>query len=99
MYLATEPNPGQQSVCGRSLSTVFGTPTQVIGIAQGLADLRDLEGGVHGVVAAVVEEIADVVRAEDLDQALVFGAVLLEALELEARRAEGTGRGVLAAPG
>ena len=31
MYLATEPKPGQQSVCGRSLSTVFGTPTQVIG--------------------------------------------------------------------
>ena len=30
-YLATEPKPGQQSVCGRSLSTVFGTPTQVIG--------------------------------------------------------------------
>src|SRR5580700_2976848 len=29
--LATEPKPGQQSVCGRSLSTVFGTPTQVIG--------------------------------------------------------------------
>src|SRR6516164_2864254 len=28
---ATEPKPGQQSVCGRSLSTVFGTPTQVIG--------------------------------------------------------------------
>ena len=31
MYLATEPKPGQQSVCGRSLSTVFGTPTQVSG--------------------------------------------------------------------
>ena len=31
MYLATEPNPGQQSVSGRSLSTVFGTPTQVMG--------------------------------------------------------------------
>ena len=30
-YLATEPKPGQQSVCGRSLSTVFGTPTQVMG--------------------------------------------------------------------
>ena len=30
-------------------------------------------------------------RAEDLDQSLVFGAVLLEALELEARRAEGAG--------
>ena len=31
MYFATEPKPGQQSVCGRSLSTVFGTPTQVMG--------------------------------------------------------------------
>ena len=31
MYFATDPNPGQQSVCGRSLSTVFGTPTQVMG--------------------------------------------------------------------
>ena len=31
MYFATEPNPGQQSVCGKSLSTVFGTPTHVIG--------------------------------------------------------------------
>ena len=29
MYLATVPNPGVQSVCGRSLSTVFGTPTQI----------------------------------------------------------------------
>ncbi len=63
-------------------------------IAQGLPDLRDLEGGVHGVVAAVVEEISNVVRLEDLDEALVFGAVLLEALELEACRAEGARRGV-----
>src|ERR1700722_18024504 len=31
MYFATDPNPGQQSVCGRSLSTVLGTPTQVSG--------------------------------------------------------------------
>ena len=30
-YLATEPKPGQQSVTGRSLSTVFGMPTQVTG--------------------------------------------------------------------
>jgi len=30
-YLATEPKPGQQSVAGRSLSTVFGMPTQVMG--------------------------------------------------------------------
>ena len=31
MYLATEPKPGQQSVSGRSLSTVLGMPTQVMG--------------------------------------------------------------------
>jgi hypothetical protein len=30
-YLATEPNPGQQSVIGRSLSTVLGTCTAVSG--------------------------------------------------------------------
>ena len=30
-YLATEPKPGQLSVTGRSLSTVFGTPRQVTG--------------------------------------------------------------------
>ncbi len=27
-YLATEPKPGQQSVMGRSLSTVLGMPMQ-----------------------------------------------------------------------
>jgi hypothetical protein len=31
MYLAAEPKPGQQSVMGRSLSTVLGMPTQVMG--------------------------------------------------------------------
>ena len=30
-YFATEPKPGQASVKGRSLSTVFGTPMQVMG--------------------------------------------------------------------
>ena len=30
-YFATEPKPGQVSVMGRSLSTVFGTCTAVIG--------------------------------------------------------------------
>src|SRR5690606_10835959 len=29
VYFATDPNPGQQSVTARSLSTVFGTPTTV----------------------------------------------------------------------
>jgi hypothetical protein len=31
MYLATEPKPGQQSVMGKSLSTVFGIPMQAMG--------------------------------------------------------------------
>ena len=30
-YFATEPKPGQLSVIGRSLSTVFGIPMQVMG--------------------------------------------------------------------
>src|SRR3954466_5000066 len=32
-YFAAEPNPGEQSVIGRSLSTVLGMPTQTIGYA------------------------------------------------------------------
>ena len=31
MYLATEPKPGQVSVMGKSLSTVFGIPIDAIG--------------------------------------------------------------------
>ncbi len=62
------------------------------------ADLRHLEGGVHRVVATVVKEIADVVSAEDLDQPLVLGAVLIDALELEARRAESPRRRVHQSP-
>ena len=30
-YFAAEPNPGEQSVIGRSLSAVLGMPTQTIG--------------------------------------------------------------------
>ena len=81
-------SPGQQSVMGRSLSTVFGTWMAVSGIAQLLGELRDLEAGVGRVAAAVVEEVADVVRLEDLDQALVLGGVVLVLLQLVARRAE-----------
>ncbi len=58
------------------------------------AHLRHLVGRVHRVAAAVVEEVADVVGPEDLDQPLVLGLVLLQALELVAGRAEGAaGRG------
>ena len=54
------------------------------GVAERLAHLRDLVRGVHRVVAAVVEEISDVMGLEDLDQTLVLGAVLVQTLELEA---------------
>src|SRR6516165_10030072 len=58
------------------------------------AELRHLERGIHRVVAAVIEEVADVVRFEYRDQPLVLGAVLIDALELEPCRAEGPPGGV-----
>jgi hypothetical protein len=64
-------------------------------VAQLPGQLRDLEARVGGVVAAVEEEVADVVRAEDLDQALVFARILVEFLELVAGAAEGPAGGVL----
>ena len=57
-------------------------------VAELIADLGHLVSGVHRVVAAVVEEVADVVRLEYFDEALVLGAILLEALELVARGPE-----------
>ena len=59
------------------------------GVAHGLAELGDLEAGVGGVPAAVVEEIADIVGLEDLDQALVFGPVVLQAFQLVTAGAKG----------
>ena len=52
------------------------------------AQLADLEAGVGRVAAAVVEEVADVVGLEDLDQALVLAPMRLQRLELVAARAE-----------
>ena len=51
-------------------------------------------GGVHGIVAAVVEEIADVVGLEHFDQALVLRPILVDAGQLVARRSERAARGV-----
>ena len=68
------------------------------GKAERGAELRHLERGVHGIVAAVIEEVANVVGAEYLDQPLIFRAVLLDALQLEARRAERPCRRVLQRP-
>ena len=55
-------------------------------------ELGDLVAGIHRVVAAVVEEIADVVLLEDLEDALVVGVVDVGILELVAAGTEG-GRG------
>ena len=63
-------------------------------VANLLHILGDLVAGVHGVVAAVVAEIADVVLLEDLKDALVIGVVLVRVLDLVAAGAERGGRGV-----
>ena len=54
----------------------------------------DLVAGVHGIVAAVVEEIADVIFLEDLQDALEIGVVGLGVGDLVAAGAQSGGRGV-----
>ena len=63
-------------------------------VADLLAVFRDLVAGVHRVVAAVIEEIADVVLPEDLQNALVVRVVHIGILHLVAAGAELGGRGV-----
>jgi hypothetical protein len=60
-------------------------------IAQGLGELRDLVAGVGRVAAAVIEEVADIVGLEDLDEPVVLALVGLQALELVAAGAEAAG--------
>ncbi len=57
-----------------------------------LGDLGNFPGRIHGIVAAVVEEIADIVGLEDFDQAFVLRPVLFEAFQLVATGPEGTTR-------
>ena len=63
-------------------------------VAHGLGQLGDLQAGIGAVAATVVEEVTDVVGLEHLDQTLVLGTVVLDALELVAAGAEGTARRV-----
>ena len=58
-------------------------------VADLLHILGDLVAGIHGVVAAVVAEIADIVLLEDLKNALVIGIVFIRVLDLVAAGAEG----------
>ncbi len=44
--------------------------------------MRDLVRGVLRITTAVVEEITDVMRLENLDKTLVFSAILVETLQL-----------------
>ena len=60
-------------------------------IAHLLHILGDLVAGVHGVVAAVVEEVADVVLFEDLQNTPVIGVVHIGVGQLIAAGAQGRG--------
>ena len=63
-------------------------------VAHFLHILGDLVAGVHGVVAAVVEEIADIVLLEDLQDTLVIGIIYVGIRQLVAAGAQGRGGGV-----
>jgi hypothetical protein len=88
MYLATEPKPGQLSVMRQVVVDGLGHVDGLHRIAHLLRQLADLVAGIRRVAAAVVEEVADVVGLEDLDQALVLALVGLQALQLVAAGAE-----------
>src|SRR5262249_17448888 len=64
------------------------------GIAEVGRDLRDLETGIRRVAAAVIEEVPNMVRLEDLQQSVIRRAVVLKAWQLVARGAKGPPRGV-----
>ena len=64
-------------------------------IANLLHILGNLVTGVHGVVAAVVEEVTNVVLLEDLEDALVIGIVNVRICDLVTAGTQSRGRGVL----
>ena len=65
------------------------------GIAHLLHILGNFVAGVHGVVAAVVEEVADIVFLKNLQDALVIGVICVRVSDLVPAAAQGRGRGVL----
>ena len=64
-------------------------------IAVSQHELGDLVAGIHGVVAAVVEEVANVVLLEHGENLLIIGLVLVGILQLVAAGAQRRGGGVL----
>ncbi len=63
-------------------------------VTHGFRQLGDLQAGVSGITATVIEEVADVVGLEYLDQPLVLGAVGFNALQFVTAGAEGAGGSV-----
>jgi len=63
-------------------------------VADLLHILGDLVAGVHGVIAAVVAEIADIILFEDFEDALVVGVIDIGVRDLVAAGAERGGRGI-----
>ncbi len=64
-------------------------------IAHFLHILADLVAGIHGVVAAVVEEVADIVLLKNLQNALIVRIVHIRVRHLVAAGAQGGGGSVL----
>ena len=64
-------------------------------IADLLHIFGDLVAGIHGVVAAIVEEIADIVLFEDLQNALIIGIVHVGISHLIAAGTQRGGGGIL----
>ena len=56
--------------------------------------LADLVAGIHGIIAAVVEEVTDVVLLEDLKDALIIRFILFIVLQLITAGTECRGRGI-----
>src|SRR5262245_46966777 len=63
-------------------------------IAEVSRDLGDLETGIRRVAAAIIEEVSNMVRLENLQQPVIRRAVVLKAWQLVARGAEGASRGM-----
>ena len=64
-------------------------------IAHLLHILGDLVAGVHGVVAAIIEKVADVVFFEDFQDTLIIGIIHIGIGQLVAAGAKSRGGGVL----
>ena len=67
-------------------------------VAHGLHILVNLVAGIHGVITAVVEEVAHVVLLEYLQNTLIIGVVQLRVGDLVAAGAQRGGGGVLQQP-